>query len=45
MTAYEPSRGSLNLAGVCYLEAPDAETLVRDAYAVMDGLEKAMAAS
>jgi biotin carboxylase len=45
MAAYEPSRGSLNLAGVCYLEAPDAETLVRDAYSVMDGLEAAMAAA
>jgi biotin carboxylase len=45
IAAYEPSRGSLNLVGVCYLEAPDAETLVRDAYAVMDGLEKAMAAA
>lgn len=45
MRAFEPSRGSLNLAGVCYLEAPDAETLIRDAYAVMDGLEEAMAAA
>jgi biotin carboxylase len=39
MPAYTPSRGSLNLAGVCYLEAPDPGTLVRDAYSVLDGLE------
>jgi biotin carboxylase len=43
MPRYELSSGLMALGGVLYLRAADAGTLVRDAYAVLNGLESALA--
>ncbi|WP_327403460.1 ATP-grasp domain-containing protein [Streptomyces sp. NBC_01288] len=40
---YRPGHGSLNLAGVLLLTAPTPEVLLRDAGAVLDGLETGLA--
>ncbi|WP_157253080.1 ATP-grasp domain-containing protein [Nonomuraea typhae] len=42
MVPFDPPSGSLNLAGVLYLEAGDTKTLVHDAYTILDRLETAM---
>jgi hypothetical protein len=43
MPRYELSSGITALGGVLYLRAADAATLVRDARAVLNGLEHALA--
>ncbi|RAG84200.1 ATP-grasp domain-containing protein [Streptacidiphilus pinicola] len=43
MPTYEPSGGKLGIGGVLYLTSTDAATLVHDAYAVLNGLEDALA--
>ncbi|MBT0768573.1 GNAT family N-acetyltransferase [Kineosporia sp. J2-2] len=44
MPAYESADGVRNFAGLAFLEADDAATLLRDTYAVLDGLEQALGA-
>ena len=44
MPGYDDGSGTRNFAGLAFLQAPDAPTLLRDTYAVLDGLEGAMAA-
>lgn len=41
---YDLSRGVLGYGGVFYMRNPSADTLVRDMYAVLDGLEERLAA-
>jgi biotin carboxylase len=43
MPQYEQSGGKLGIGGVLYMESPDTGTLVHDAYAVLNGLEDALA--
>ncbi|WP_063758826.1 ATP-grasp domain-containing protein [Streptomyces sp. NRRL S-340] len=43
MPKYERSGGKMVLGGVLYLESADPATLVHDAYAVLNGLEDALA--
>jgi biotin carboxylase len=43
MPKYERSGGKMVLGGVLYLTATDAATLVHDAYAILNGLEDALA--
>lgn len=45
MQAFKPSQGSLNLAGVLYLQAPNPQILTHDAVSVLNGLEQAMVES
>ncbi len=42
MPRYNESGGSTNYAGIFFLQARDAETLVKDAYSVLNGLESAL---
>ncbi|KAA2253913.1 ATP-grasp domain-containing protein [Solihabitans fulvus] len=39
---YDPSDGALNWAGIFYLRAADAETLLRDCYGILDNLHLAL---
>jgi hypothetical protein len=43
MPRYAPSSGIMALGGILYLRAADAATAVRDAHAVLNGLESALA--
>ncbi|MEU8268968.1 hypothetical protein AB0B89_17595 [Sphaerisporangium sp. NPDC049002] len=45
MASFDPPRGSLNLAGVFYIESPDSRTLAHDAYTILNQLETAMTAA
>ena len=44
MPSYDPANGYLNAAGVVFLTAPDPESLLDDAYSIMDSLERLVAA-
>lgn len=44
MPCYDNGSGTRNFAGLAFLQASDARTLLRDTYAILDGLHVAMAA-